>query len=73
MADDKHFSAHPSAVIDEGCEIGAGTKVWHFSHIMPNCKIGEGCNIGQNVVISPDVVLGKNVAKQRFDLYRCQM
>jgi UDP-2-acetamido-3-amino-2,3-dideoxy-glucuronate N-acetyltransferase len=64
MADDKNFSAHPSAVIDAGCEIGAGTKIWHFSHIMPNCKIGEGCNIGQNVVISPEVVLGKNVKVQ---------
>src|SRR4051812_31090965 len=53
------FSAHPTAVIDEGCHIGAGTKVWHFSHIMPNCTIGENCNVGQNVVISPGVVLGK--------------
>jgi UDP-2-acetamido-3-amino-2,3-dideoxy-glucuronate N-acetyltransferase len=58
------FFAHPTAVIDEGCEIGAGTKIWHFSHIMPNCKIGENCNLGQNVVISPDVVLGKNVKVQ---------
>jgi UDP-2-acetamido-3-amino-2,3-dideoxy-glucuronate N-acetyltransferase len=61
---DKNFFAHPTAVIDEGCEIGAGTKVWHFSHIMPHCKIGERCNIGQNVVISPEVVLGKNVKVQ---------
>jgi UDP-2-acetamido-3-amino-2,3-dideoxy-glucuronate N-acetyltransferase len=60
----KNYSAHASAVIDEGCEIGAGTKIWHFSHIMPNCKIGENCNIGQNVVISPEVVLGKNVKVQ---------
>lgn len=60
----KNYSAHPTAVIDEGCEIGAGTKIWHFSHIMPNCRIGENCNIGQNVVISPDVVLGKNVKVQ---------
>jgi UDP-2-acetamido-3-amino-2,3-dideoxy-glucuronate N-acetyltransferase len=58
------FFAHPTAVIDEGCEIGAGTKIWHFSHIMPNCKIGENCNLGQNVVIAPDVVLGKNVKVQ---------
>jgi len=64
MADDKQFSAHPSAVIDDGCEIGVGTKIWHFSHIMPNCRIGAGCNIGQNVVISPEVVLGKNVKVQ---------
>lgn len=59
-----HFFAHETAVIDEGCEIGVGTKIWHFSHIMPNCKIGENCNIGQNVVVSPSVVLGKNVKVQ---------
>jgi UDP-2-acetamido-3-amino-2,3-dideoxy-glucuronate N-acetyltransferase len=65
MADEnKNYTAHPSAVIDEGCQIGAGTKIWHFSHLMPNCKIGENCNIGQNVVISPEVVLGKNVKVQ---------
>jgi UDP-2-acetamido-3-amino-2,3-dideoxy-glucuronate N-acetyltransferase len=58
------FQAHETAVIDEGCEIGEGTKIWHFSHIMPNCKIGENCNIGQNVVISPEVVLGRNVKVQ---------
>jgi len=58
------YSAHPSAVIDEGCIIGKGTKVWHFSHIMPNCTIGENCNIGQNVVISPGVILGNNVKIQ---------
>ena len=64
MAEDKHYYAHPSAVIDDGCEIGAGTKIWHFSHVMSNCKIGEHCNIGQNVVVSPEVVLGKNVKVQ---------
>lgn len=58
------YFAHETAVIDEGCEIGSGTKIWHFSHIMPNCQIGEGCNIGQNVVVSPGVVLGKNVKIQ---------
>lgn len=58
------YYAHPTAVIDEGCQIGNDTKIWHFSHIMPNCVIGEGCNIGQNVVISPDVILGKNVKVQ---------
>jgi UDP-2-acetamido-3-amino-2,3-dideoxy-glucuronate N-acetyltransferase len=63
MAEQK-FYAHPTAVIDEGCDIGDGTKIWHFSHIMPNCKIGENCNIGQNVVVSPEVVLGKNVKVQ---------
>ena len=64
MADSKIFFAHETAVIDEGCEIGAGTKIWHFSHIMSNCKIGENCNIGQNVVVSPHVVLGNNVKVQ---------
>jgi len=58
------YFVHPTAVVDEGCEIGAGTKIWHFSHIMPGCKIGDNCNIGQNVVISPDVILGKNVKVQ---------
>ena len=60
---DKYF-AHETAVIDPGCTIGAGTKIWHFSHIMPGCIIGENCNIGQNVVVSPEVVLGKNVKVQ---------
>ncbi len=64
MKPDQAFYAHPTAVIDEGCQIGKGTKIWHFSHIMPHCKIGENCNIGQNVVISPDVVLGNNVKVQ---------
>ena len=58
------YTAHPSAVIDEGCTIGDGTRIWHFCHIMPGCTIGENCNIGQNVVISPDVVLGRNVKVQ---------
>jgi UDP-2-acetamido-3-amino-2,3-dideoxy-glucuronate N-acetyltransferase len=64
MAEEKKYYAHPTAVIDEGCVIGDGSKIWHFSHIMPNCKIGEQCNIGQNVVISPEVILGKNVKVQ---------
>jgi UDP-2-acetamido-3-amino-2,3-dideoxy-glucuronate N-acetyltransferase len=64
MATEKLYYAHPTAVIDDGCEIGAGTKIWHFSHIMANCKIGENCNLGQNVVVSPDVVLGNNVKVQ---------
>jgi UDP-2-acetamido-3-amino-2,3-dideoxy-glucuronate N-acetyltransferase len=55
---------HESAIIDSDCIIGKGTKIWHFSHIMPNCIIGEKCNIGQNVVVSPDVVLGNNVKVQ---------
>lgn len=58
------YYAHDTAVVDEGCSIGEGTKIWHFSHIMPKCEIGEGCNIGQNVVISPEVRLGKNVKVQ---------
>ena len=58
------YTSHPSAIIDDGCHIGDGTKIWHFSHIMPNCKIGLNCNIGQNVVVSPDVVLGNNVKVQ---------
>jgi UDP-2-acetamido-3-amino-2,3-dideoxy-glucuronate N-acetyltransferase len=58
------FFAHPTAVIDEGAEIGNGTRIWHFSHIMKDAKIGSNCNIGQNVVISPGVVLGKNVKVQ---------
>jgi UDP-2-acetamido-3-amino-2,3-dideoxy-glucuronate N-acetyltransferase len=58
------FYFHPTAVIDEGCEIGQGTKIWHFSHLMTGCKLGEKCNIGQNVVISPGVVLGNNVKVQ---------
>jgi UDP-2-acetamido-3-amino-2,3-dideoxy-glucuronate N-acetyltransferase len=59
-----NYFAHETAVVDAGCEIGEGTKIWHFSHIMPNCKLGERCNIGQNVVISPDVILGNNVKVQ---------
>ncbi len=58
------FTAHPTAVIDEGATIGEGTRIWHFSHIMPGCTIGEKCNIGQNVVVSPQVKLGNNVKVQ---------
>ena len=58
------FFAHETAVIDEGCEIGKGTRIWHFSHVMPGAQIGKNCNIGQNVVVSPDVVLGENVKVQ---------
>jgi len=60
----KDYYNHETAIIDEGCKIGKGTKIWHFSHIMPNCILGENCNIGQNVVISPEVVLGQNVKVQ---------
>lgn len=58
------YYAHETAIVDEGCDIGEGTKIWHFSHIMSNCKMGKNCNIGQNVVISPEVVLGNNVKIQ---------
>jgi UDP-2-acetamido-3-amino-2,3-dideoxy-glucuronate N-acetyltransferase len=60
----KKYFVHESSYIDDGCEIGAGVKIWHFSHVMSNCFIGEGSNIGQNVVVSPNVVLGKNVKVQ---------
>ena len=58
------YSVHPTSCVDEPCEIGAGTKIWHYSHIMKDCKIGRNCNIGQNVVISPGCVLGENVKVQ---------
>ena len=58
------FFAHSTAVIDEGCKIGKGTKIWHFSHVMSNCVIGENCSLGQNVVVSPEVILGRNVKVQ---------
>ena len=61
---EKDYFAHETAVIDEGCKIGKGTKIWHFSHIMTGAEIGENCNIGQNVVVSPGVKLGKNVKVQ---------
>ncbi|MGF1559743.1 MAG: DapH/DapD/GlmU-related protein, partial [Flavobacteriaceae bacterium] len=63
MSENDYF-AHETAVIDEGCNIGRGTKIWHFSHIMPDCTLGEKCNIGQNVVVSSQVVLGNNVKVQ---------
>jgi UDP-2-acetamido-3-amino-2,3-dideoxy-glucuronate N-acetyltransferase len=59
-----NYFKHETAIVDEGCCIGAGTKIWHFSHIMTHCKMGENCNIGQNVVVSPEVVLGNNVKVQ---------
>src|SRR5215213_8449056 len=58
------YFVHPTAVIDENCSIGAGSKIWHFSHVMSGCTIGEKCNLGQNVVVSPGVVLGQNVKVQ---------
>jgi len=61
---EKNYFAHETAIIDDNCKIGRGVKIWHFSHIMSNCEIGEGCNLGQNVVVSPGVKLGKNVKVQ---------
>ena len=58
------YFAHETSVIDEGCSIGSGSKIWHFSHVMSDCVLGENCNLGQNVVISPGVVLGNNVKVQ---------
>jgi UDP-2-acetamido-3-amino-2,3-dideoxy-glucuronate N-acetyltransferase len=58
------YYIHDSAILDDGCKIGAGTKIWHFSHIMTNCIVGKNCNIGQNVVVSPEVIIGNNVKIQ---------
>jgi UDP-2-acetamido-3-amino-2,3-dideoxy-glucuronate N-acetyltransferase len=59
-----NIQIHPSAIVDAGCTIGAGTRIWHFSHIMPNCTIGERCNLGQNVFVASGVILGNNVKVQ---------
>lgn len=59
-----NFFVHETAIVDAPSDIGEGTKIWHFSHLMPNCKLGKNCNIGQNVVVSPNVVLGNNVKVQ---------
>jgi len=64
MEQNREYQAHETAIVDDGCTIGAGTKIWHFSHIMKGCIVGKNCNIGQNVVVSPDVVLGNNVKVQ---------
>lgn len=64
MSIEKQYFAHETAIVDDGCEIGVGTKIWHFSHVMSRCIIGKNCNIGQNVVISPEVILGNNVKIQ---------
>jgi UDP-2-acetamido-3-amino-2,3-dideoxy-glucuronate N-acetyltransferase len=61
---EQKYFVHESAYVDLPCEIGAGTKIWHFSHVMKDCRIGERCNIGQNVVISPQVTIGSNVKIQ---------
>jgi UDP-2-acetamido-3-amino-2,3-dideoxy-glucuronate N-acetyltransferase len=71
-----NYFAHPTAVVDEGCIIGNDVKIWHFSHLMPNAKIGDNCNIGQNVFIASGVVLGNNVKVQNnvsiYDGVTCQ-
>src|SRR5438046_419218 len=64
MSEKQEYFAHPTAVIDEGSAIGKGTKIWHFTHVMSGCVIGENCSFGQNVVVSAEVVLGKNVKVQ---------
>ena len=69
---EKAYFVHPSSYVDEGCDIGAGTKIWHFSHIMSGCTIGERCNIGQNVVISGRQAGGRlQDPEQCLRLYRC--
>jgi UDP-3-O-[3-hydroxymyristoyl] glucosamine N-acyltransferase len=60
----RDYFVHESSYVDEPCSIGPGTKIWHFAHVMKNCRIGERCNIGQNVVVSPDVTIGDNVKIQ---------
>ena len=64
MIAEKSYRAHETAVIDDGCSIGRGSRIWHFSHLMTGCEVGENCNIGQNVVVSPGVKLGRNVKVQ---------
>jgi UDP-2-acetamido-3-amino-2,3-dideoxy-glucuronate N-acetyltransferase len=64
MESGENYFAHETAVIDHGCEIGKGSKIWHFSHVMTGSKLGENCNLGQNVVVSPQVSLGNNVKVQ---------
>lgn len=64
MNQPQNYFAHETAIVDDGCTIGEGTKIWHFSHIMSGCTIGKGCNFGQNVVVSPGVILGNNVKVQ---------
>jgi UDP-2-acetamido-3-amino-2,3-dideoxy-glucuronate N-acetyltransferase len=61
---EKEYFAHETAVIDDGCIIGKGSRIWHFTHVMKGCELGEGCNLGQNVVVSPGVKLGRNVKVQ---------
>lgn len=64
MAEEKPYYVHPSSYVDEPCVIGAGTKIWHFSHVSANCEIGEKCNFGQNVFIASGVKIGRNCKVQ---------
>ena len=64
MSNSTTYFSHETAIIDKGCIIGNGSKIWHFSHLMEGAKIGKNCNIGQNVFIANDVVLGNNVKVQ---------
>jgi UDP-2-acetamido-3-amino-2,3-dideoxy-glucuronate N-acetyltransferase len=64
LSKDPSIYIHPTAIVDEGCQLDSGVKVWHFSHLMAGCRIGEGCSLGQNVFVAPQVVLGKNVKVQ---------
>lgn len=64
QSSEKNYFVHETAVVDPGCRIGEGTKIWHFSHLMTGCTLGRECNIGQNVVVSPQVILGNNVKVQ---------
>jgi UDP-2-acetamido-3-amino-2,3-dideoxy-glucuronate N-acetyltransferase len=64
VSNNQNYFSHPTAIIDDGCTIGDKVKIWHFSHVMPGCIIGDGCSLGQNVVVSPRVILGKNVRVQ---------
>ena len=65
----KSYFAHETSVIDSGCTIGEGTNIWHFSHVMSNCAIGKACNIGQNVVVYPEVILGKkNYFRRNYNI-----
>ncbi|MBW3655620.1 MAG: N-acetyltransferase [Gemmatimonadetes bacterium] len=58
------YTAHPTAVVDEGAEIGDGTRIWHFSHVSANARIGERCSLGQNVFVAPQVTIGNGVKIQ---------
>lgn len=64
MSEEKEYFVHESAYVDEPCEIGKGTKIWHFAHVMKNAKLGQNCILGQNVCVASDVVIGNNVKIQ---------